>query len=152
MNERVGQLEKEKRELGEENASQKKVLAEMKESLSNLGSLIDEERGTYNEERERFERDLEGQHKAGETKVKILKSKLIGFFDGSPESAKQLSLDELVDHIAFRLSSLGPLTSQRSHSIHSTHHQPLRKEETPIRGGTSGPGQRIEGNANSRMP
>jgi hypothetical protein len=43
-------------------------------------------------------------YKLNETKSKIIKNKLISLYDGNIETAKELSVDELIEHIAFRLN------------------------------------------------
>jgi hypothetical protein len=45
-------------------------------------------------------------YKLNETKSKIIKNKLISLYDGNIETAKELSIDELIEHIAFRLNQL----------------------------------------------
>lgn len=39
-----------------------------------------------------------------ETKIKIIKTKLIALYDGNIDLAKNLSIEEIIDHVSFRLN------------------------------------------------
>ncbi len=66
--------------------------------------LIEEERATYNEDRAKMAEEEVQIRKIMETKNKLIKNKLVNLYDGNLDSAKNLSVDELLDHIAFRLN------------------------------------------------
>lgn len=76
----------------------------MQEQQLELRRFIDEERQAYNDDREKYELDLQNMKHSTETKIKIIKTKLIGMYDGDLEQAKKLSVEEVIDHISFRLS------------------------------------------------
>jgi hypothetical protein len=71
-----------------------------------LKKLVDLERIEYNQDRARFEDDCLQISRHAEAKLKIIKNKLITLYDGNLEMARDLSLDEIIDHVAFRLTSL----------------------------------------------
>lgn len=60
-----------------------------------------------------------------DTKIKIVKNKLISLYDGNIENARHLSMDELLDHIAFRLNSI-------SHGI-KTQREPSSSQRETVR-------------------
>jgi len=59
----------------------------------------------YNEDRDKYESDLADLKQAGDTRLKIIKAKLIALFDGTRDNAMRLSVEELLEHISFRLIS-----------------------------------------------
>lgn len=71
-----------------------------------MKQLVEQERQAYNEERARFEEDCHNISRSSEARVKIIKSKLITLYDGNLDLAKDLSIDEIIDHVAFRLAQL----------------------------------------------
>ena len=71
-----------------------------------LKNLIDQERQVYNEERSKFENDYKMLQRHNDAKMKVLRTKLAALYDGHNDQAQDMSLDEIIDHIAFRISSL----------------------------------------------
>lgn len=53
-----------------------------------MKSLIEEERKAYNEDREKYEIDINHIQSTNETRFKLLKTKLIALYDGPFEEAK----------------------------------------------------------------
>mmetsp|Transcript_43275 Transcript_43275/g.41659 ORF Transcript_43275/g.41659 Transcript_43275/m.41659 type:complete len:125 (-) Transcript_43275:846-1220(-) len=76
----------------------------MEKAVENMKELFEEERKAYNEERQKFGEEEEKLKKIQEAKIKIFKNKLVTLYDGNVELAKDLSIDELFEHIAFRLN------------------------------------------------
>jgi hypothetical protein len=59
---------------------------------------------------------MENMRKLAETKVKIIKNKLITLYDGNIDIARDLSTDELIDHVAFRINSVCDNKNKRGSS------------------------------------
>lgn len=78
----------------------------MQQSQKELRKLIDEERHAYNDDREKYEFDLANIKQITDTKIKIIKTKLIGLYDGNLEDAKKLSIEEVIDHIYYKIAAL----------------------------------------------
>lgn len=70
-----------------------------------MKQLFEEERKAYNEDRAKYEMDCEKVKTMAETKIKIVRAKLISLYDGNIERAQDLTIEEILDHIAFRLNS-----------------------------------------------
>eukprot|EP00347_Sterkiella_histriomuscorum_P017839 403347778 len=92
--------------------NQVKQMKTMTDAQLELKSLIDDERKAYNEDREKFETDMQHMQQANETKQKLIKTKLIALYDGAMEEAKQLQIDELIENIARRLNLSNKINAQ----------------------------------------
>lgn len=79
--------------------------------------------------------------KLAETKVKIIKNKLVTLYDGNIDIARDLSTDELIDHVAFRINSICENKNKRGSSYanrplnrspeRETHNAPTTQYEPP---------------------
>jgi len=69
-----------------------------------MKTLIDQERALYNEDREKLEDDITRVTKAQETKIRLIRNKLLTLYDGDIERAREYAVEELIDKIHFRLS------------------------------------------------
>ncbi|CDW84702.1 UNKNOWN [Stylonychia lemnae] len=92
--------------------SQKGQLNALQQSCQELKNLIEEERQTYNDDRERYEEDLKREKQLTEAKQKILKTKLIPLYEGSVEQTKQLTIEDLIDHLAMRIAQSNAQNNQ----------------------------------------
>ena len=116
------------------------IVQAMQNAQLELKRLIEEERQAYNEDRERYELDVETSKQCAETKVKIIKTKLIALYDGNIDQAKNLSIEEIIDHISFRVNHSSQINNatQASSSIsnkrgssHQTQSRANRHLESP---------------------
>ena len=78
----------------------------MKAATKELRELINEERQAYNEEREKHDEDILNLHKMSEAKVRLIKNKLIGLYEGNIEIAKNQSIEEVIENISQRINQL----------------------------------------------
>jgi hypothetical protein len=62
-----------------------------------------------------------------------MKNRLITLYDGNLEIARDLSLDEIIDHIAFRLKTSAISTGRLSSCIKQTNRAPQIFDESPIK-------------------
>lgn len=69
-----------------------------------MKSLIDQERSIYNEDREKLEDDIARVKKTSETKIRLIRNKLLTLYDGDIDRAREYAIEELVDRIHTRLS------------------------------------------------
>lgn len=69
-----------------------------------MKSLIDQERQIYNEDREKLEEDLARVTRVHDTKIRMVRSKLLSLYDGDIERVRELAVEELIEKIHSRLS------------------------------------------------
>ena len=67
-----------------------------------MKGLIDQERAIYNEERERLEEDVKRANIVAETKIRLIKTRLLALYEGDFEEIKrgELPVEELIERIA----------------------------------------------------
>ena len=69
-----------------------------------MKSLIDQERQIYNEDREKLEEDFARVSRVNDTKIRMVRSKLLTLYDGDVERVRELAVEELIEKIHARLS------------------------------------------------
>jgi hypothetical protein len=69
-----------------------------------MKGLIDQERLLYNEDREKLEEDLARVTRVQDTKIRLIRSKLLTLYDGDVERVRELAVEELIEKIHCRLS------------------------------------------------
>jgi len=60
--------------------------------------LIDREREVYNEEKDRLEGEIERIARIGEAKVRLIRNRLLGLYDGDVENC-ELQIEDIIDRI-----------------------------------------------------
>ncbi len=81
-----------------------RTVKELTDVQIEMKSLIDQERQLYNEDREKLEDDLSRVTRVSETKIRMIRSKLLTLYDGDVERVRELAVEELIDKIISRLS------------------------------------------------
>lgn len=81
-----------------------RTVKELTDVQIEMKSLIDQERQLYNEDREKIEDDLSRVTRVSETKIRMIRSKLLTLYDGDVERVRELAVEELIDKIISRLS------------------------------------------------
>ena len=69
-----------------------------------MKTLIEQERALYNEDREKLEEDISRVSKVNETKIRLIRNKLLSLYEGDVEKARNYAVEELIDKIHSRLS------------------------------------------------
>jgi hypothetical protein len=59
----------------------------------------------YSEERDRLEEDVKRISRVAEAKVRLIRNKLLGLYDGGDleKGIKEPSIEEIIEHLTFRL-------------------------------------------------
>lgn len=81
-----------------------RTVKELTDVQLEMKSLIDQERQLYNEDREKLEDDFSRVTRVNETKIRMIRSKLLTLYDGDVERVRELAVEELIDKIHSRLS------------------------------------------------
>ena len=71
--------------------------------------MIDQERALYNEEREKKEEDIEKLSQLAEAKIRLIKNRLLGLYDGDIELGRELPIEDIIDRIASRITRVETL-------------------------------------------
>ena len=58
----------------------------------------------YNDDREKLEIDMEKIGRLTEAKIRMIKSKLLGLYDGDFEAGKELPVEDIIERISIRLA------------------------------------------------
>jgi hypothetical protein len=98
-------LEGKLRDAGFQSERDSATIKELTGTQLELKVLIDQERELYNDEREKMEEDMAKVARLAEAKVRLLRNKLLGLYDGDFDVGRELPLEEIVDRIGIRLAN-----------------------------------------------
>ena len=104
LQQQILQLETLIRESGFQKESDDRMIRDLTETQLEMKVLIDQERALYNDDREKLEIDMEKMGRLTEAKIRMIKSKLLGIYEGDFEAGKELSVEDIIERIGISLA------------------------------------------------